>query len=215
MQTNARTCRRKLSPNGSTRSWSRCASPFRQRRNLQIIINLLKLKIKCESFFQNNKPPVQDLVQELRDGEVLLALLEILTAQRYVSQRPMVGQQTQHSSVRQASVAEARARPHASAPAEQRERGAARARGGRRAPRQHQRRRHCRRQRQAHPRYAITIAIAIAIAVAIVPPPPLTSPHTSPHISPLTSQCSLRSEDTTSNLYSNSIAILNVMLRIG
>ncbi|XP_013147306.1 PREDICTED: utrophin-like isoform X1 [Papilio polytes] len=36
---------------------------------------------------KNNKPPVQDLVQELRDGEVLLALLEILTAQRYRRER--------------------------------------------------------------------------------------------------------------------------------
>ncbi|KPJ15470.1 Dystrophin [Papilio machaon] len=36
---------------------------------------------------KNNKPPVQDLVQELRDGEVLLSLLEILTAQRYRRER--------------------------------------------------------------------------------------------------------------------------------
>lgn len=33
---------------------------------------------------QNNKPPVEELVADLRDGEVLLSLLEILTAQQYV-----------------------------------------------------------------------------------------------------------------------------------
>lgn len=34
---------------------------------------------------QNGKPLVSDLFQDLRDGEVLLSLLEILTAQQYVS----------------------------------------------------------------------------------------------------------------------------------
>lgn len=34
---------------------------------------------------QNDKPLVEDLFQDLRDGEVLLSLLEILTAQQYVS----------------------------------------------------------------------------------------------------------------------------------
>lgn len=34
---------------------------------------------------QNGKPLVSDLFAELRDGEVLLSLLEILTAQQYVS----------------------------------------------------------------------------------------------------------------------------------
>lgn len=33
---------------------------------------------------QNDKPLVQDLFQDLRDGEILLSLLEILTAQHYV-----------------------------------------------------------------------------------------------------------------------------------
>ncbi|RVE43478.1 hypothetical protein evm_011876 [Chilo suppressalis] len=36
---------------------------------------------------KNDKPPVQDLVSELRDGEVLLSLLEILTAQQYKRER--------------------------------------------------------------------------------------------------------------------------------
>lgn len=34
---------------------------------------------------QNDKPLVEDLFTDLRDGEVLLSLLEILTAQQYVS----------------------------------------------------------------------------------------------------------------------------------
>lgn len=34
---------------------------------------------------QNDKPLVEDLFLDLRDGEVLLSLLEILTAQQYVS----------------------------------------------------------------------------------------------------------------------------------
>ncbi|CAH2053923.1 unnamed protein product, partial [Iphiclides podalirius] len=36
---------------------------------------------------KNNKPLVQDLFQDLRDGEVLLSLLEILTAQQYRRER--------------------------------------------------------------------------------------------------------------------------------
>lgn len=35
--------------------------------------------------FQNDKPLIEDLFLDLRDGEILLALLEILTAQQYVS----------------------------------------------------------------------------------------------------------------------------------
>lgn len=34
---------------------------------------------------QNDKPLVEDLFLDLRDGEILLSLLEILTAQQYVS----------------------------------------------------------------------------------------------------------------------------------
>ncbi|KAG7309516.1 hypothetical protein JYU34_005490, partial [Plutella xylostella] len=36
---------------------------------------------------KNNKPLVQDLFEDLRDGEVLLSLLEILTAQQYKRER--------------------------------------------------------------------------------------------------------------------------------
>lgn len=41
-----------------------------------------------DDVLQNNKPLVQDLFEDLRDGEVLLSLLEILTAQQYVSTTP-------------------------------------------------------------------------------------------------------------------------------
>lgn len=37
---------------------------------------------------QNGKPLVEDLFRDLRDGEVLLSLLEILTAQQYVIYSP-------------------------------------------------------------------------------------------------------------------------------
>lgn len=44
---------------------------------------------KCHGDFpvvlQNDKPLVEDLFLDLRDGEVLLSLLEILTAQQYVT----------------------------------------------------------------------------------------------------------------------------------
>lgn len=45
---------------------------------------MTSIKASVIAFPQNNKPPVEELVSDLRDGEVLLSLLEILTAQQYV-----------------------------------------------------------------------------------------------------------------------------------